>query len=323
MNETQIKNIAICVTSFLVLVCVYVFIVHPWLAKKQTTSVSKPIPTTVPISPLVNQPTALPIPPPGATSGSCNVSAAPNLLVTGSKLITGTTLTSPSGRYILGLQPDGVLELRCGQNVVWKVGKSGSSGKAYLIIQTDGNLVLYMDQGVSQAPLWASGTFTSDIQRLRVEDSGNIILETAACLQKWASGTSNISCDGSCNVSVAPNLLVTGSKLVTGTTLTSPSGRYILGLQPDGVLELRCGQNVVWKVGKSGSSGKAYLIIQTDGNLVLYMDQGVSQVPLWASGTFTSDVQRLRVDDNGNIILETATCLRQWASGTSNVPCGP
>lgn len=182
MSNTPLKNLAIGVILLLVLVAVYVFIVQPWLAKNQPSPVSKPIPGIVPI------------PPPVAISSSCNVSAAPNVLVTGGKLITGTTLTSPSGRYILGLQPDGVLELRCGQNVIWKVGKAGSSGTAYLIIQTDGNLVLYMDQGASQVPLWDSGTFTSDIQRLRVDDNGNIILETANCLRNWASGTSNIPC---------------------------------------------------------------------------------------------------------------------------------
>jgi hypothetical protein len=57
--------------------------------------------------------------------------------------------------------------------------------------------------------------------------------------------------------------------------------------------------------------------MQSDGNLVIYRNQGI---PTWWTGTSGSGAQRLAVQSDGNLVLYTAAGRPEWWSGTSGTP---
>jgi surface antigen len=82
------------------------------------------------------------------------------------------------------------------------------------------------------------------------------------------------------------------------TRLTSANGQYyaeVIG----GNLEVHIASNgyVVWQSGTGGHPG-AYLVMQADGNLVIYTASGS---PIWATGTNGHAPAYLALQDNGNL----------------------
>ncbi|KAK9120575.1 hypothetical protein Syun_018192 [Stephania yunnanensis] len=53
------------------------------------------------------------------------------------------------------LMNDGSLVVQSGTNTLWSSGKTGGTNSYWLIVQTDGNVVIY------GSPLWATGTVQS------------------------------------------------------------------------------------------------------------------------------------------------------------------
>lgn len=110
--------------------------------------------------------------------------------------------------------------------------------------------------------------------------------------------------------------LPTGKALNQDDQVVSNSGRYQLILQKDGNLvlyDLSGGQKALWTSGTSGQVANQ-CIMQTDGNLVLY-DLSSGQKALWASGTSGHPNAYLRVQDDGNLaIYQPSNPL--WATNT-------
>jgi hypothetical protein len=77
-------------------------------------------------------------------------------------------------------------------------------------------------------------------------------------------------------------------------------------LQPDD--QLTVGQELV------SSNGWLRLVMQGDGNLVLYRTQ--TRQPLWASDTWGQPVTRVIMQGNGNLVAYTGQDVPRWASGT-------
>ena len=93
--------------------------------------------------------------------------------------------------------------------------------------------------------------------------------------------------------------------------LSSGDGRYRLWLQSDGnfVLYGPSGR-ALWANGRFNT---AFIIMQGDGNLVGYTDSGV---PTWASNSARSGGNRLVVQNNGNVVIYSST-RAVWASNTA------
>ena len=94
--------------------------------------------------------------------------------------------------------------------------------------------------------------------------------------------------------------------------VVSNSGVFTLVLQPDGNLVLYDpSHNPQWA---SGTQGQAVseCIMQDDGNLVIY---GFSHNPLWASGTQGNPGCFLTVQDDGNVVIYKPNAPL-WATGT-------
>lgn len=89
-----------------------------------------------------------------------------------------------------------------------------------------------------------------------------------------------------------------GEKLEVGDSLTSPNGAYKLILQEDGNLVLYSGDESVWSTGTNGQK-VVRAEVQKDGNFVLYTPDD----PVWASQTKGAKDVRLVLQDDRNLVL--------------------
>ena len=99
-------------------------------------------------------------------------------------LAPNQSLRSPNGRAILVYQQDGNLVLYFDSQPLWDSRTAGvSPGQA--IMQGDGNFVQY---GASGA-VWSTITAGRPGAELHVQTDGNLVLYTPAGVPIWASGT--------------------------------------------------------------------------------------------------------------------------------------
>lgn len=113
------------------------------------------------------------------------------------------------------------------------------------------------------------------------------------------------------------NTLNAGSQLLGSSQqkLVASNGWYQLIMQSDGNLVIYDKAGTPrWSTVTSISFGNAKVIMQNDGNLVLYrVSDGT---PFWASNTGGSGANRAVLQDDGNLVLYTASGAGVWASGS-------
>lgn len=114
-----------------------------------------------------------------------------------------------------------------------------------------------------------------------------------------------------------PSVLNAPSVLQPGEFIWSQSGGHVLVMQPDGNLVLfnKSGYVPIWHTRTSGNSG-AFLRMQSDGNLVVYSSIGRA---LWASGTWGMSATKATLQNDGNLVISTAANVAVWGSGTSGL----
>ncbi|MFJ7215205.1 CHAP domain-containing protein [Amycolatopsis sp. NPDC098790] len=226
------------------------------------------------------------------------------------RLYPNQYVTSTDGRHVLILQGDGNLVLYGpGYRALWSTATAGRSVHS-LLMQSDGNLVLYGTG--SQGALWASNTAGRGSSTLRLQDDGNTVLY-AGNGASWSSGTAS----GTAGLTtVSTDRLAADARLYPGQFLRSSDGRYRLALQSDGNLVLYSpGYRVLWASGTAGRSAHS-LLMQADANLVLYGTG--SQGALWASnrtgvGTFAFTLQ----SDGNGVVYGPAGAI--WTTGTGGL----
>lgn len=101
----------------------------------------------------------------------------------GEKLEVGGELTSNNGAYRLVLQNDGNLVLYAGEQSVWATGTNGQDVQR-AEVQEDGNFVLY----TPDKPVWHSDTKGAENVRLVLQDDRNLVLYSGDDA-KWSSET--------------------------------------------------------------------------------------------------------------------------------------
>jgi serralysin len=111
-----------------------------------------------------------------------------------------------------------------------------------------------------------------------------------------------------------PGVLGAGGHLGIDGSLLGPGGFVRLVMQPDGNLVIyarRSGGEIPrWASGTAGMSVTT-CVMQTDGNLVLYNGSH----PVWSSGTISPGAHLFMQDDENLVIYQGSTPL--WASATS------
>ncbi len=176
-------------------------------------------------------------------------------LFAGQTLASGACLQSLNKRFMLVMQTAGNLVLYdlsfSPAQAIFYNSTTGVAG-SYLAMQGDGNLVIYTPSGTAT---WSTGTPTgSGNYMLQVQDPGNLVIyrdiwETSTA--QAANGVTNFTPVSCSNIGPA---IALNQNIPMGSCLISNSGRFAL-------------------------------IMQTDGNLVVY-DRSVNPLrALWNTGT--------------------------------------
>ena len=154
-------------------------------------------------------------------------------LFAGGVLLQGQCLENTTNTTF-AVMDNGNLEIYDRQlgRITWQSNTWGHPN-AFLSMQSDGNLVIYTSGG---AGLWASGTAGSGANVATLENDGRLIMYSTV----WTSGTSPGSAPGSFahpSCDLGPALGTTGA-MGAGQCLVSRNGRFELLLQSDGNLVL-------------------------------------------------------------------------------------
>jgi hypothetical protein len=131
----------------------------------------------------------LPLAPPATsnqgTSATATTTNLPSRLNANQKLLPGGQLASPDGNYVFTFQTDGNIVLYNGGTPIWAA-NTNATDLDYLIMQDDGNLVLYDKQ---QKAKWATKTDKHKGAYLTVQDDGNAIVISSDEKPLWATKT--------------------------------------------------------------------------------------------------------------------------------------
>lgn len=111
-------------------------------------------------------------------------------------------------------------------------------------------------------------------------------------------------------------ILASGATLNKGSFMMSPDSQSVLTIQRDGNLVLRSNFDNVWDTGPLGSNVDR-LVMQGDGNLVLY---NTSNQFLWSSQTQGNPGAWLALQTDGNMVVYSASNVALWASYTIQNP---
>jgi hypothetical protein len=205
-----------------------------------------------------------------------------------------------------------------------------SSDAHYLLfMQGDGNLVEY----VGSQPLWASDTAGHPGAYLGMQGTdGNLVVYGPGGEPLWNSGTAGhpgarLALQPDANLVVySPadtplwangafdSTLGPGETLTPGEYLEAGDRHHTFVMQGDGNLVLYGDNGALWSSDTAGHPG-AWLGMQgTDGNLVVY---GPGGQPLWSSATAGNAGARLAVQTDGNAVIYTTANTAIWSTGTS------
>lgn len=228
------------------------------------------------------------------------------ILNSGETLNKHEYLLSPDSQTVLVLQGDGNLVQYTNFKSPWNTGPFGT-GVARLTLQADGNLVMYNSTGQA---LWNTQTQGNPGARLVLQTDGNIVLYSATNSPLWATygvHTPN-------NLSYINTRMNVHGFLFPGQSIETADRRYKLIMQTDGNLVLYSPSRALWASGTNGTSVR-YLAMQGDGNLVLY---GSNSQPIWYSNTagHGSNLQ-LVIQQDGNLVLYNPQGRPFWHTATA------
>jgi hypothetical protein len=232
-----------------------------------------------------------------AVALSATPAPAPSTLPANGSLTAGQRIQSPDGHYSLAMASDGnLVESVSGGRGLWSTGTSRYPG-AHALMQVNGNLVLYDTAG---SAVWSSNSHpATGCPRLVLQDDGNLVIYTATAIWSAASrddhllsgdvlepGWSVFSIDPEAyrlTMQTDGNLVLydaAGHPLWNSRTERHP-GAYA-SMQTDGNLVVYSSTNhVLWSSATNGNPG-AHLTVIGDGNVDIISGSTV----LWRSGTY-------------------------------------
>lgn len=215
-------------------------------------------------------------------------------LTPGETLSEGDYLESNGGQYKLIMQGDGNLVLYQEGKALWSSETGGNPG-SYAIMESEGNFVVY-DGTVAK---WNSSTWGFPGAYLSLQEEGNLVIDQDGHpLWDWGSGY------------LANEL--NQWKLEPGAYLLSPNHEYELVMQSsDGNLVLYHDGTALWSSQTGGNPG-SYAVMQSDGNFVVY-GGGTAE---WNSSTWGFPGDYLVLQNEGNLVIyQDGHPVWDWGSG--------
>jgi exopolysaccharide biosynthesis protein len=189
--------------------------------------------------------------------------------------------------------------LRPGQTLKPGQRLTSQDGRDALVMQGDGNLVLY-GKGVAR---WSTRTVGNSGARLVFQWDHNLVLRSKTNKVLWTSATHRAPAGTVAFIRHGEFTLWNGQhvwstrsgydRLRTGTTL-------------------KPGQHLVEHPGSSESSQQR-MVMQTDGNLVYYDEEGKVH---WSTRTNGNPGARAVMQADGNLVVYSRANKPLWASGT-------
>lgn len=271
----------------------------------------------------------------------------------------GMFLRSVDGRYSFTLRSNGNLVLSGPSGDMWNAGRSDID---YVVFQTDGNLVAYTNAGVA---VWSTKTAGKGATIVRVRNDGQVVLLNSGGTLLWSSASpasfrghivqwsgdtktqktswyvtsdqrrlwipdtatytwlKSIGAPGPTalptNVldrlsdqvgfhAAAGNGMTAGRTLRRGMYIKSSDGRFKMILQGDGNLVVYGPTGAIWSAKRSDID---YVVFQGDGNLVGYRNGAAAS---WASGTGGKGATSLTLQNDGRAVIRTAAGAELWAT---------
>ncbi len=230
-------------------------------------------------------------------SGVATAGPATSTLSTGERLVAGEQLSSPAGTFRMIMQGDGNLVVYGPAGATW-ASRTSTPGTV-LVIQDDGNVVAYSPAG---SAVWNAGTQGSFGARLVLQDDGNLVVYRGDNSPAWSSWSS-----------LAPrrSSLDGNDQLRQGERLTSPGSAYALVMQGDGNAVVYGPAGAVWSTGTTIPGSR--LAMQSDGNLVVYSP---ASAPVWHTHTGGNPGARAVLQDDGNLVVYRTDGRPPWYLGS-------
>lgn len=213
------------------------------------------------------------------------------------RLGANEAVSSPSGAYRLVMQGDGNLVVYSSSGQPLWATMTFTPG-SFLAVQGDGNVVIY---GPNGSPVWATMTFRPG-SYLKMQDDGNLVLYGPSGALWDSRGFT-----GARSYYLAPKGGI--SALAAGESARSSNGALLLAMQPDGNLVTYNGKGVATWATMTFTPGSR-MVVQPDGNLVVYRPSGR---PAWAA-MVSSPGDSLVLQDDGNAVLYSASGVALWDS---------
>jgi len=159
--------------------------------------------------------------------------------------------------------------------------------------------------GAAALYLSANPTATSQAVHKAITDSAtNDVIQDVQ-----GSPNKLLRVNGEPDLASAPDRVLRDQSLGRDERITSPNGKHFLVLQQDGNLVLYSDGQPKFASNTSGTGGNR-VWLQGDGNFVLYD----STRALWASNTHASTGTRVIVEDNGQVVLYGESYAKLWVS---------
>jgi hypothetical protein len=209
------------------------------------------------------------------------------------------SLASPNGRYRATVQSDGNFVVYDSVGTpIWSSVTFRYPG-ASVVLQDDGDLVVRSGQTV----VWNTDTATAGGgSRLFMQNDGNLVLYNARNRPMWSSVYGLAS----------PPSIAAPISVGAGFSLLSDDGNYRAIFQSDGNLVVYNGVGApTWGAGTFGYPGSS-LRLFADGNVLIY---SADNTVLWQTSTAQSGgTNRLIMQSDGNLVLYTSTGKPVWNS---------
>jgi len=265
---------------------------------------------------------------------------AANGVLTGKKAgrvtLTATAADGTGRRATIGVSVGSAWTgLRQGDRIGAGQSLRSPNGQYLLSMKTDGNLALTV--ATSTRVLWQTKTTNnSGASAVLQAGDGNFVVYSNAGKPLWNAGTAgkkNVRLEvqndgrvvlifdgGSKALCNANSMLKTNETLRKNQYLYSTNLKYQLIMQSDGNLVLYqvSPKKALWSINKYGTDN--YAVLQADGNFVVYSG---AKKALWATATNGKSEDRLTIQTDGNLVLYATNGTALWASHTVQSPTPP